>query len=121
MARYTIDTDLTKSVKKVLSKYGTLTIDGEKIKGTIKVYGYRKYTWGEQVDIQFTGSIKARLKWGKLEWLDASIMNNKDMKVSKVKVNRFIKRCCLNELKQRLNYFDIRINEYSQITKIKWS
>jgi len=48
-------------------------------------------------------------------------MNNKDMKVSKVKVNRFIKRCCLNELKQRLNYFDIRINEYSQITKIKWS
>lgn len=120
MARYIIQDEQTKGIKKALPKFGTLHIDSEKIKGGIRVVGYRKYSWGEQVDVEFIGKIYARVKWGKMEWFDSSIMTNKDVKVSKVRVNRLIRRCLLNDVKHRLNYFGVNINEISQITKLKW-
>jgi hypothetical protein len=119
MARYITDIEVTKSVKKALSKYGYLNIIHEKLKGSVKVVGYRKYSWGDEIDIEFTGKIHARVSYN-LEWFDASVMGDKNRKISKVKVNRFIKRCCLKDIKIYLNYFGIRIDEYSQIKKIKW-
>jgi hypothetical protein len=120
MARYIIQNEETKAIKKVLPKFGSLQINNSKIKGGVRIIGYRKYSWGEQVDIEFIGKIYARVTWGKMEWFDSSIMNNKDVKVSKVKVNRLIRRNLLNDVKLRLNYFGININEHSQITKLKW-
>jgi hypothetical protein len=119
MARYIIQNEEVKGIKKALPKFGSIQIDTLKIKGGIRIIGYRKYSWGDQVDIEFIGKIHARANH-RLEWLDSSIMEDKSVKVSKVKVNRFIKRICLTDIKHRLNYFGIRIDDYSQITKVKW-
>jgi hypothetical protein len=121
MARYVTDIETTKSVKKALNKYGSLDIFHEKAKGSVKVIGYRKYSWGDEIDIEFTGKVHARVSWGKLEWFGHSVLDDKNKRVSKVKVNRFIKRCCLQDIKIHMNYFGIRIDQYSQIKKIKWS
>jgi hypothetical protein len=121
IARYVTYIETTKSVKKALNKYGYVDILHEKVKGSVKVIGYRKYSWGDEIDIEFTGKIYARVSWGKLEWFGHSILDNKNNIVSKVKVNRFIKRCCLRDIRIHMNYFGIRIDQYSQIKKIKWS
>ena len=118
MARYITDIETKKSIKKALARYGSVDIHNEKVKGTVNIIGYRKYSWGDEIDIEFTGKVHARVSY-KLEWFDASVMEDKGKHISKVKVNRFIKRCCLREVKIHMNYFGIRIDEYSQIKKIK--
>lgn len=120
MGRYVIQNEGTKGLKKLLPKYGSVSINGDKIKGTVKVIGYRKYSYTEEIDIEFTGKIHARVTWGKLEWFESSLLNDKSKKVSKVKINRFIKKTCLREVKMYLNYFGIKLDDYSQIKKVNW-
>lgn len=120
MARYIITDEETKGVKKALPKYGSIHIENDKIKGGLRVVGYRKYSWGEQVDIEFIGQIKVRYDWRKTQWFDSSVMNDKSKTVSKVKINRFIKRNCLVDLQRNLRYFGVNITDYTKITKVKW-
>ena len=119
MARYIIQDEGTKGVKTAFKKYGALRVENDKVIGAIRFIGYRKYSWGEQVDIEFIGQIKARTGL-KLEWMSSSVMDDKSRKVSKVKVNRFIKRCCFTDIKRHLGYFGVKIDDYSKITKVKW-
>lgn len=120
MGRYVIQNETTKGLKKLLPKYGSITIDGDKLKGSVEVVGYRKYSYSEEIDIKFTGKIRARISWGKLEWFDSSILSDKQKRVSKVKINRFIKKVCLRDLKIYMNYFGIKLEDYTQIKKINW-
>lgn len=119
MARYIITDEGTKGVKTAFKKWGTLQIENNKVKGGVRFVGYRKYSWGEQIDIEFIGSIHARTGY-KLEWMNSSIMEDKGRKVSKVKVNRFIKKHCLSDIQIYLGYFGVKIDDYSKITKLKW-
>jgi hypothetical protein len=120
MGRYVIQNETTKGLKKLMPKYGSITVDTDKIKGSVKVIGYRKYSYTEEIDIEFTGKIRARVSWGKLEWFDSSLLSDNKKKVSKVKINRFIKKTCLLEVKTYLNYFGVKIEDYFQIKKTKW-
>lgn len=120
MGRYVIQNETTKGIKKLLPKYGSVSIEDEKLKGSVQVIGYRKYTHYEEIDIQFTGQILARISREKLQWFDSSILNDEHRRISKVKVNRFIKRLCLREVRLHLNYFGINLKDYSQIKKINW-
>lgn len=119
MARYIIQDGETKGVKTAFKKYGTLHIDNDKIKGGVRLIGYRKYTWGEQIDVEFIGKIRARTGL-KLEWMDSSIMKDAGTKVSKVKVNRFIRRNIHIDVKRHIAYFGVKIDDYNKITKVKW-
>ena len=119
MARYIIQNDETKGVKTAFKKYGTLQIENDKVKGGVRFIGYRKYSWGEQIDVEFIGKIQARTGH-RLEWMDSSIMTDKGRRVSKVKVNRFIRRNLLPDVKRHIAYFGVKIDDYSKITKIKW-
>jgi hypothetical protein len=120
MGRYVIQNETTKGLKKLMPKYGSITVNTDKIKGSVKVVGYRKYTHSEEIDIEFTGKINARVSWGKLKWFDSSLLSDKGKRVSKVKINRFIKKTCLSEVKIYLNYFGVKLEDYSQIKKTKW-
>jgi hypothetical protein len=120
MRRYATKNSITSGLKKMLSKYGSIPIKTDKLEGCLKVVGYRKYPNYEEIDVEFSGKIKARVTWGKLEWMNSSIMTDKSKKISKIKVNRFIKKASLSEIKRQMNYFGIRIDNYSFIKKIKW-
>ena len=37
-----------------------------------------------------------------------------------VKLNRFLRKSCLFEVKTRMNYFGVEIKYYDNIKKIKW-
>lgn len=121
MARYVIQDESTKAIKKLLPKYSSFNIDDERIKGVVEIIGYRKYAWGEEIDIKFTGKVSARMNYSDTPiWYDSSVMTDKGINVSKVKINRLIKKRCFDNVKQRMHYFDVRIHTYSVIKKIKW-
>jgi hypothetical protein len=52
--------------------------------------------------------------------MNSSIITDKSKKVSKIKVNRFIKKASLAEIKRQMNYFGVKINDYTFIKKLKW-
>jgi hypothetical protein len=120
MGRYVITDSNTLGVKKMLSKYGSISVETDKLIGTFKVVGYRKYSYYEEIDVEFTGKIQARVKWGKLEWFDSSILTDKNRNVSKIKVNRFIRRVCYPNIKTQMNYFGVKISQFTSIKKLKW-
>ena len=118
MARYIIQDESIRGIKKMLTKYSLFKVNENRVNGVIEVIGYRKYTWGEEIDIQFTGKIAAKVDFSdELRWWDSSILTED---VSLIKINRLIKKSCFKILKQRMNYFDIKINDYSVIKKVKW-
>ena len=120
MGRYVIKNSNTLGIKKLLSKYGSISIQTDKLEGNLKVVGYRKYLLYEEIDVEFSGKIKAIVTRGKLEWMNSSIITDKSKKVSKIKVNRFIKKASLAEIKRQMNYFGVKINDYTFIKKLKW-
>lgn len=118
MARYIIQDESIRGIKKMLTKYSSFKVNEDRVNGVIEVIGYRKYTWGEEIDIKFTGKIAAKRHiTDELLWFESSILTEN---VSKIKINRLIKKSCFKILKQRMNYFDIKINDYSVIKKVKW-
>jgi len=118
MGRYVLQNESIKSVKKLLSKYSSTNIDTARVKGVIKAIGYRKYTWGEEIDIQFTGKIAAKRYFSEeLTWCDSSILTEE---VSLIKINKLIRRACFTTISERMNYFNIKMIGYSSIKKVKW-
>jgi hypothetical protein len=118
MARYMIQTDEAKAIKKSLKKWGEIPIRGEHIDGTIKIQNYRKYTWCEEVDVVFEGNIFVRIGREKRAWHTTSIL--KTHNISKIKLNRFLRKNVLFETQVRMKYFGVEIRDYYNIGKIKW-
>lgn len=98
-------------------KFSSFDIDNDNAKGKVNVIGYRKYQFRDEFDIEFTGQIKARMN-GKLEWVSSEVLKRKN--ISKIKVNRFIRREVFKILKPRVRYFSIDLRWYSDIKKLKW-
>lgn len=118
MARYVIQDEVSTGIKKSLKKWGEIPINTEHLDGVIKINNYRKYTWAEEVDIIFEGKISVRVGIENRTWYDTSIL--KKYSISKVKLNRFIRKNSLFEVKTRMKYFGVEIKDYYNITKIKW-
>lgn len=118
MARYVIQDEVSKGIKKSLKKWGEIPINTEYLDGVIKVTNYRKYTWAEEVDIIFEGKIFVRVSNENRKWHQSSIL--KTHSISKVKLNRFIRKSSLSNVKTRMNYFGVNLKDYYNITKIKW-
>ena len=118
MARYVIKNIETDGIKKSLKKWGEIPINTEYLDGVIKINNYRKYTWAEEVDIIFEGKIFVRVGVENRTWYNNSIL--KKYSISKVKLNRFLRKNSLFEVKTRMKYFGVEIKDYYNITKIKW-
>ena len=118
MARYIIQDESIRGIKKMLTKYSLFKVNENRVNGVIEVIGYRKYTWGEEIDIQFTGKIAAKKEFSdELLWWDSSILTED---VSLIKINKLIRRACFTIISERMNYFNIKIIGYSSIKKVKW-
>lgn len=124
MSRYVINDDMTKSVKKILKKHSKkqVSVNNEFMKGTFTVKTYRKYEFREEVDILFEGEIYAKyrrpLQPLTREWFKSDIL--RDRGVSKIKVNKLIKKYLFDEVQTYLAYFGVRIRFIEEIKKVTW-
>ena len=108
------DTDAT---KKALKKFlNDRYVETPYLKGTYQVLRYRKYEYHEEVDVEFTGQIGARYRNGsEIKWYDSSIKK----KATRHSINGLLRRQIINDLKQSLNYFGVKL-EKRYIKKIIW-
>jgi len=118
MAQYIIKSESTKATKSVLSKFAKIPVDNHSVRGIINIVGYRKYRIHEEVDIEFTGDIYAKIGPEGCKWHDASAQ--KKYSLSKVKLNRLIRKSVHFEVQTRMNYFDSYIRFYGDIKKVNW-
>lgn len=76
----------------------------------------------DEVDVIFEGSIYVNFN-RKKDWYSSSVMTDvfpNAGRVSKIKVNRFIRRNIFFDVKTYLKYFDIELPYYDLIKKIIW-
>lgn len=113
----------TKATLRALKKFGNkISISNNSLRGTLTIKNYRKYKFLHEVDIIFEGEIYVNLN-RKRDWYDSSIMNKPlplGARISKVKVNRFIRKNMLFEVKTYCKYFDVDLSSYDLIKKIIW-
>ena len=120
MGRYLIQDTTSKAIKKSLLKWGELSINDAGIRGVITIKNHRKYQFRDEIDIEFKGEVFARLDVVNRQWHGSDIMLNKSYNVSKIKLNRYIRKNIFREIKIRMNYFGVDMKDYRNIVKIKW-
>ena len=121
MARHRINNEDSKVTKKLLKKFSKKDIASfnDKLRGSFNIVGFRQYQFTNEVDIEFNGEICARhSSFGNTEWFKSDIYGQKG--VSKIKVNKLIKRSIFKEVKDQAAYFGIKLRYVEEIKKIKW-
>lgn len=119
MSRYVLNTPTTKATKLAAKKFGSLKVESDRISGVIEIVNYRLYSVHQEVDIVFKGKIFARVD-SKREWLDSEQIKKLGKRISKVKLNRFIRKSCIFDVQCRMNYFGADIRYYNDIKKLTW-
>lgn len=120
MGRYLIQDTTSKAIKKSLTKWGEFSIDNGDVKGVIKIKNYRKYQFRDEVDVEFKGEIFVRITNENRSWYAKDILENTKYRVSKVKLNRYIRKSILKDIRIRMNYFGVNVKDYQNINKIQW-
>lgn len=107
----------------LVKKYGKkITVKHSILDGTFTILNIRKYQNYTEVDVVFEGLVLCTIN-RKREWYDSKIQD-KDyvgFKISKIKLNRLIRKTIYKDIKDFLNYFCIKgLKRYSYISKISW-
>ena len=117
---YVITSDKVKATKNLTRKVIVdKKIVNDKVRGTYTINGYRKYSFREEVDIEFKGEIYVYYK-DKSQWVSSDISNDKN-NVSIIRLNRFLRRNLFDSIRWDLLYFSVEIDYKENIKKIKWS
>jgi len=119
MSRYVLNTENTKATKFAAKKFGSFEIDTPKLKGVVDIVNYRKYSFREEVDIVFRGKIYAKINYSS-EWLEIEDIQKMGKRISKIKLNRFIRKSCILDVSTRMRYFGADIRHYNDIKNLKW-
>ena len=121
MGRYVINDVESKGIKKIIKKFSNKDIcsSNSRLKGSFTIKNFRKYPIRHEVDIEFKGELKASTGiYSGSKWHNSEILDKKG--ISKIKVNKLIKRNIFHEVKQQAAYFGIEIRFIEEIKKIKW-
>jgi len=126
MKRQLIKNPVLDKVTKRFIKRG-FQVNGNKLSGTLKIKKIRSYPTGMswspfayEVDIIFEGNLYANCGQGSA-WLDSSVLTKEH--ISKIKVNKFIKKEVKDIVIDSLNLFGIQeLKYYDQfvINKVSW-
>ena len=118
---YVINNDETKAIKKIIKKFSGNKIDttNQTLRGSFKITNFRKYTFSDEIDIEFKGEIFAKSSLlGGQRWFSSEIYSQKG--VSKIRINKLIKRHIFNEIRAHAVYFGINIKFIHNLKKITW-
>jgi hypothetical protein len=118
---YVINDDEAKAIKKLIKKFSgsDISITNGVLRGSFKIVNFRKYPMNHQVDIEFKGEVFAKTSVldGK-RWFSSEIYVQKN--ISKIKVNKLLKRNLLTEVRSHAAYFGIDVKWVENIKKITW-
>lgn len=120
MGRYLIQDTTSKAIKKSLIKWGEFPVDNSSVRGIVTIKNYRKYQFRNEVDIEFKGEIFVRITNENRTWHSSDILTSGKYRISKVKLNRFLRKSVLKDVQIRMNYFGETIREYQNVNKVKW-
>lgn len=119
--RQVINDDNTKAIKKTIKKFSgnDISITNGILRGSFKITNFRKYLMHHEVDVEFKGELFAKTSVldGK-KWLSSEIYGQKN--ISKIKVNKLIKKHLLSEVKIHAAYFGISIRYLENLKKVTW-
>lgn len=121
MTRYCSNSPFIKGIKKSIKKWGTIEVYNNDLKGNIQITNirlYEKFRPSWEVDVVFKGQVFLRVN-GDRKFYGPSLQ--KKPRISKVKLNRIIRKLCEKHVNMRLKYFGGEITYYNQISKIKWT
>ena len=120
MSRYVINNEVTKATKKLLKQYSEKELPpyNHNVRGSFVITGFRKYSYYEEVDIEFRGDIYVIFgQLSPIEWHSSEIMKRG---ASKIQVNKYLREKLFNEVKDYCSYFGIKLSFRNNIKKIKW-
>ena len=120
MGRYLIQSENTQAVKKSIKKWGEYPVSNDNAQGKIIINNYRKYIAHEEVDITFEGKIYARIGRTNSSWRSSEILTNENYRISKVKLNRFLRKTVFKDAAIYMSYFGVNLRIYTDIKKINW-
>lgn len=111
----------TKIVKDWSKRLGDITISNQSFQGKLRIKNIRKYSYAHEVDIVMEGKIFVKIGT-KLtrSWYGPEVLTGGQYRISKVKLNRFLRKNAIELVKHRLRYFGIEMRHYSEIKKIEW-
>lgn len=95
-----------------------LKVKNDIIDGYYIINRYRKYKYYPEVDITFYGKINCRIARGFREWHNSDVQIKKN--ISKIKLNRFLRKALMPDVKRHAMFFGIDLVHYSEIKKIIW-
>ena len=116
-----ISDDDSKAIKKSLKKFSKREIASfnDRLRGSFTIVGFRKYQFTNEVDIEFNGDLCARTNsFRHVEWFKSDIYSQSS--VSKIKVNKLIKRAIFKEVRDQAAYFGVNLRYVTEIKKINW-
>jgi hypothetical protein len=127
MRTQTIKTAEVKTVRRIVKKYGTLSIENDKVQGVLQIVGYRKVEcnkyghsqFDEQVDVVFKGKIYGTMN-GRTKWIQHSDIIQNVKTISQVKLNRILRRFFFEDVQLRATIFGVRLSRSSDIKKVRW-
>ena len=96
-------------------------VKNHSISGYFILKGFRSYNFHHEVDLEFHGLINVTFD-GKKDWYDSSLLNKKTRRgfsVSKIKVNRMIRKSIFPDVKALMRYFNVELSCYNDIKKFK--
>jgi hypothetical protein len=119
--KHVINDDEAKAIKKTVKKFSgnDISFTNGTLRGSFKITNFRKYPMHHEVDVEFNGELFAKISV--LEgrrWLSSEIYGQKN--ISKIKVNKLIKKNILSEVRTNAAYFGIEIKWIDNIKKITW-
>jgi hypothetical protein len=118
MRRYVIQDTTSRAIKKSLTKWGELPVNTDGLRGVIFIKNYRKYQFRDEVDIEFKGEIFVKINHENRSWYGSDILTKHN--ISKIKLNRYLRKNALREVQMRMNYFGSNVKDYQDINKVKW-
>ena len=111
----------TKAIKKALKKFSgnDISLANGTLRGSFKIKNFRKYPMHHEVDIEFKGELfaKTSVLEGK-RWYSSEIYGQKN--ISKIKVNKLIKRHLIVEVRSYAAYFGIDVKWVENLKKVTW-
>ena len=116
---YCIKTPEKKQLKSYIQKYvKDIPISSNVLQGSFSISNIRFYKYNIEVDVLFKGKMLGKMGKKPNSWLSSEILNQE--RVSKIRINRHIKKRLYDNVNSRLSIFGEGLFSYSYIKKIKW-
>lgn len=116
---YSIRTPENLQLRSLVKKYiKNVPIYTNVLQGTFSITNIRFYSYTLEIEVVFTGTMYGRMGRTSNVWLTSEILKRE--RVSKIRVNKFIKKNLQNKIESRLALFGLEFRHYSYIKKLKW-